>query len=222
MKTHIHFRTFFMRQKLKNPDSDFGHYCFTAPEGEGKTYMAVRYMMENVHLFDTIWSNTPLDDVYFASYGVVVHYYDSMYDLIDINPYRACILFDDIFSLIDPTRRVSQSFLDFIYRSRRNRRIVLTTAQSWLELPIGFRRSVRCNFALRKFFKKFLYVVVGDAKNMVYDNLIGEYVCPLIAKHILKQVDFVMTKYSTHQNSTIDIKSLTKSSKFDKTTFQKR
>lgn len=191
-KIQIRVPSFFQKQKLKNKDKPYGHYYYCAPEGVGKTYSAVEFIYENRKLYKTVWTNRPLQIP-----DVKIEQYHQLSDVYRNNPNNCLVLIDDVFDLINPSGRTPQEFLQFIYKCRRNHRIVLTTGQSWLDTPIWFRRSVRYVFMLRRVLKNVLIGDVGNARAMKYDKESGEYVCPPYAFTLAKMRDKIMMMYNT-------------------------
>lgn len=190
-KITFDFRTFF-RKGFKAKRGSFGLYCFVGKQGTGKTFNAVEFLARNSDR--NIYSNIHL------SKDINYKYYCGFDELLNINDKHCIIFYDEIFTQLTKSSKVTEDFLSFLSQQRKNDLIFITTAQEWLEIPLTLRRYVRyqidCSIinvlpfslGIEKYF---------DAENMKYDKEIGEYIAPIIRTKVKKMNKFVTQLYDT-------------------------
>ena len=131
----IKFKTFF-KKGFKPNRGKFGVYCYCGKQGSGKTYSVVEFLRNNrdKKIYANISSLKDIDYTYFSGFD----------ELLKLRSEHDCIIFfDEIFTALTKTSKMTSEVLDFLSQMRKRRIIFLTTAQEWLEINITLRRYCR-------------------------------------------------------------------------------
>lgn len=178
----IKLRTFFKRG-LKLNTGSYGVYCYCGKQGQGKTYSVVEFLREHKKM--KIYSNVSLS-------GITYTKIEGFAELLNLRAEQNCIIFyDEIFTALTKSSRMTTEILDFLSQMRKRKMIFLTTAQEWLEINITLRRYCRfqidCHaFQIPLFNRGILIKNLFDADNMKWSNEDNEYVAPLLETTISK------------------------------------
>lgn len=193
-KTRIKWKTFF-KKGFAPKRGKFGIYCYCGKQGQGKTYSAVEYLLQNKD--KRIYSNVQtIKGVKYTPIG-------GFDDLLKLRSETDCIiLYDEIFTALTRSSRINTDVLDFLSQMRKRRIIFITTAQEWLEINITLRRYCRYQIDCRMrnilglgiLTKKF-----HDAESMKWSTLDNEYVAPLQETSISKCNLEVANAYDTFE-----------------------
>lgn len=195
----------FLSVGFKKTSERFGLYCYTGKQGTGKTYSAIKFVIDekfrndyvvitNVKSFRMFEDTVFIDDISKLMEFVVSHYQDM----------KMIILFDEIFSYIEKNHSLSKNILSFISQLRKRGIIFVTTAQEWAEINITLRRYVRyqvsCNmFALPLSRTAILLNQMGDGDNIHWDNDLQEFIAPIIKTKLSKGNVSVANSYDTYE-----------------------
>lgn len=186
-KITIDFKTF-LEKGFSARRGKFGVYCFCGKQGSGKTFSVVNFLIKNVNY--PIYSNVTLN-------GIKYTHFSGFDELLKINDHHCIIVFDEIFSALSKSSRISPEIMTFLSQQRKKEVIFITTAQEWLEIPITLRRYVRyqidCSIINILPFS-ILTERYRDGEKMKWDNLENDYVAPIIATKISKMM-FKVTKF---------------------------
>ena len=144
-KIHIDFHSFF-RKGFKKTDNTFGLYCYVGKQGKGKTYSAIKFLMNYKKNGYRIITNVKSFNVFSDTI-----YLDNIYDIIrfckenikDNKEDKYIIFFDEIFTILEKNTRLNKEILSFLSQLRKRSIILITTAQEWAEINITFRRYCR-------------------------------------------------------------------------------
>ena len=187
----IDFSSFF-KKGLPKIDDDFGVYCFAAKQGRGKTYSAIRFLNEhttNRRIFCNF--STKIPHTSFSSLSEIWSNTDD----------HCIFVIDEIFKKYNKQDRVDRQFLSWLSQSRKHGRIVIIIAQEWRELNMTLRRYckrvITCD---RAFFGLLQKNTWGDAENMVFNELEGEYECPPISIEWFKRNKKIASLYDTFES----------------------
>lgn len=198
-KLKIKWPTFFKKGFRANR-GDFGIYCYDGKQGNFKTYSIVEFLLQ--HSDKKIFSNiTTLQGVEYTPIG-------DFNDLLALRSETNCIIvYDEIFTALTRTSKMTTEILDFLSQMRKRKIILLTTAQEWLEINITLRRYCRYRINCSTFNLPFLTLIIKrfyDAENMTWSNDDNEYVAPLLETTISKPNLCVARSYDTFEqiNST--------------------
>lgn len=193
-KIRIKWKTFF-KKGFAPKRGKFGIYCYCGKQGQGKTYSAVEYLLQNKD--KRIYSNVQtIKGVKYTPIG-------GFDDLLKLRSETDCIiLYDEIFTALTRSSRINTDVLDFLSQMRKRRIIFITTAQEWLEINITLRRYCRYQIDCRMrnilglgiLTKKFY-----DAESMKWSTLDNEYVAPLQETSISKCNLEVANAYDTFE-----------------------
>ena len=193
-KIRIKWKTFF-KKGFAPKRGKFGIYCYCGKQGQGKTYSAVEYLLQNKD--KRIYSNVQtIKGVKYTPIGG----FDA---LLKLRSETDCsILYDEIFTALTRSSRINTDVLDFLSQMRKRRIIFITTAQEWLEINITLRRYCRYQIDCRMrnilglgiLTKKFY-----DAESMKWSTLDNEYVAPLQETSISKCNLEVANAYDTFE-----------------------
>lgn len=193
-KIKIKFNTF-LKKGFKANRGKFGVYCYCGKQGQGKTYSAVEFLLQNKD--KRIYSNvTTIQGVKYTPIG-------DFNDLLALRSESDCIIFyDEIFTALTRTSKMNTDVLDFLSQMRKRRIIFITTAQEWLELNITLRRycryQIQCRIVTLPFFS-ILVKTFSDAENMKWSNDDNDYVAPLLETSISKCNLYVANSYDTNE-----------------------
>ena len=193
-KIRIKIKTFFKRG-FAPKRGKFGVYCYCGKQGSGKTYSAVEYLLENKD--KRIYSNiTSIQGVKYTPIG-------GFDDLLKLRNETDCIIvFDEIFTALTRTSRMTTEVLDFLSQMRKRRIIFITTAQEWLEINMTLRRYCRYQIDCRMinfFGLGILIKCFHDAEQMKWSQLENEYVAPVLETSISKCNIEVANSYDTFE-----------------------
>lgn len=193
-KVKIKWKTFFKKGFAPNRGK-FGVYCYCGKQGQGKTYSAVEFLLQNKD--KRIYSNLKtIQGVKYTPIG-------DFDDLLKLRSESDCIIFyDEIFTALTRTSKMNTDVLDFLSQMRKRRIIFITTAQEWLEINITLRRYCRYQIQCRMLNILGLGILIktfSDAENMKWSNDDNDYVAPLIETSISKCNLYVANAYDTFE-----------------------
>lgn len=193
-KIRIKFKTF-IKKGFAPKRGKFGVYCYCGKQGRGKTYSVVEYLLANKD--KKIYAN--LKSLKGVEYTAICGFDD----LLALRNEHDCIIFyDEIFTALTKTSKMTKEVLDFLSQMRKRNIIFLTTAQEWLEINMTLRRYCRyqidCNminfFGIGILTKRFY-----DAESMKWSVEDNEYVAPLLETTISKCNLCVANNYDTFE-----------------------
>lgn len=192
--TKIKWKTFF-RKGFAPRRGKFGVYCYCGKQGSGKTYSAVDFILQNKNM--PIYSNvSSIKDVKYT-------YFSGFDELLKLRDQSDCIIFyDEIFTALTKTSRMTKEVLDFLSQMRKRRIIFITTAQEWLEINITLRRY--CRFQVECGMRNILGLGIitkhcYDAEQLKWSNEENEYVAPLVETTIAKCNVKIANSYDTFE-----------------------
>lgn len=193
--TKIKFKTFF-KKGFAPKRGRFGVYCYCGKQGSGKTYSVVEFL-KNQNSNIKIYSNIS------SLKGINYHYFTGFDNLLKLRNEHDCIIvYDEIFTALTKSSKMTSEVLDFLSQMRKRRIIFLTTAQEWLEINITLRRycryQVECkmlNFLGLGILIKSMY----DAEQLKWSNDDNEYIAPLVETTISKCNLSVANSYDTFE-----------------------
>lgn len=193
-KIKIKWKTF-LKKGFAPKRGKFGVYCYCGKQGQGKTYSAVEYLLQNKD--KRIYSNVKtIQGVKYTPIG-------GFDDLLKLRDESDCIiLYDEIFTALTKTSRINTDVLDFLSQMRKRRIIFITTAQEWLEINMTLRRYCRYQIDCRMinfFGLGILIKTFHDAECMKWSNDDNEYVAPLLETSISKCNLEVANSYDTFE-----------------------
>lgn len=192
--TKIKWRTFF-KKGFAPKRGKFGVYCYCGKQGSGKTYSAVEFLLHNKDI--PIYSNVS------TIKGVKYTYFTGFDNLLKLRDQTDCIIFyDEIFTALTKSSKMTKEVLDFLSQMRKRRIIFITTAQEWLEINITLRRY--CRFQIECNMRNFLGLGIltkscYDAEQLKWSNEDNEYIAPLIETTISKCNLSVANSYDTFE-----------------------
>lgn len=193
-KLKIKYKTFF-KKGFAPKRGKFGIYCYCGKQGQGKTYSAVEYLLQNQD--KRIYSNVKtIQGVKYTPIG-------GFDDLLKLRNETDCIIFyDEIFTALTKNSRMTTDVLDFLSQMRKRRIVFITTAQEWLEINMTLRRYCRFQIDCRMinfFGLGILIKTFHDAESMKWSNEENEYVAPLLETSISKCNLDIANSYDTFE-----------------------
>lgn len=192
--TKIKFKTFF-RKGFAPKRGKFGVYCYCGKQGSGKTYSAVEFLLQHKDI--PIYSNVS------SIKGVKYTYFNGFDQLLELRNQSDCIIFyDEIFTALTKTSKMSKEVLDFLSQMRKRRIIFITTAQEWLEINITLRRYCRYQIECKILNLLGLGILIKhcyDAEQLKWSNEDNEYVAPLVETTISKCNVKIANSYDTFE-----------------------
>lgn len=193
-KIKIKWSTFFKKGFAPNRGK-FGVYCYCGKQGQGKTYSAVEFILNNKDM--KIFSNVK------SIKGVEYTPIDGFEELLSLRSEHDCLIFyDEIFTALTRTSKINTEVLDFLSQMRKRRIIFITTAQEWLEINITLRRYCRYQIQCRMFSFLGLGILIktfSDAENMKWSQEDNDYVAPLLETSISKCNKYIADSYDTRE-----------------------
>lgn len=192
--TKIKWKTFF-RKGFAPRRGKFGVYCYCGKQGSGKTYSAVEFILQNKDM--PIYSNVS------SIKGVKYTYFNGFDQLLELRDKTDCIIFyDEIFTALTKSSKMSKEVLDFLSQMRKRRIIFITTAQEWLEINITLRRY--CRFQVECGMRNILGLGIitkhcYDAEQLKWSNEDNEYIAPLVETTIAKCNVKIANSYDTFE-----------------------
>ena len=204
-KIHVDLKSFF-RKGFKKYDNDFGLFCYCGKQGKGKTYSAIKFLIErklekNYTILTNVTSfNAFKDTKYFTDINDIIDYCTKF----ENNDNNVIIFFDEIFTILEKKGSINKKILSFISQLRKRRIIFITTAQEWSEINITFRRYCRyqidCNmFSLPLLHYAFIFNSINDGDLIKWDNDLQEFVAPRISANFSKCNRSVVESYDTFE-----------------------
>lgn len=192
--TKIKWKTFF-KKGFAPKRGKFGVYCYCGKQGSGKTYSVVEFLNQNKDL--PIYANiSTLKDIDYT-------YFNGFDQLLQLRDKSDCIIvYDEIFTALTKSSKMSTEVLDFLSQMRKRRIIFLTTAQEWLEINITLRRYCRYQIECRMINLFGLGLLIKhcyNAEQMKWSQEENEYVAPLEETTISKCNIAVSQKYDTFE-----------------------
>lgn len=202
-KIHVDFRTFF-KKGFEKLDDKFGLYCYTGKQGKGKTYSAIKFLIDRKKrdgyiILTNVWSfNYFTDTIYFEKI-------DEMIDFIlehENDGKKYMIFFDEIFTILEKKTAINKKILSFLSQLRKRKILFITTAQEWSEINITFRRYVRfqidCN--MFEFFKiALIYNKINDGDQIRWNNDTQEFEAPRVSANFAKCNKYIIDSYNTFE-----------------------
>lgn len=192
--TKIKWRTF-LKKGFAPKRGKFGVYCYCGKQGQGKTYSAVEFILNN--------SNMPIYSNVSTIKGVEYEYFTGFDQLLELRDKTDCIIFyDEIFTALTKTSKINSDVLDFLSQMRKRRIIFITTAQEWLEINITLRRYCRYQIECRMMNILGLGLLIKhmyDAEQLKWSNDDNEYIAPLIETTISKCNVEIANSYDTFE-----------------------
>ena len=204
-KIHIDFKTFF-KKGFKKLDNAFGLYCYTGKQGKGKTYSAIKFLIEQkldhdyIILTNVKSFNAFEDTIYFQDINDLI---DKAIELTQQNK-KIIIFFDEIFTILEKKTPIQKKILSFISQLRKRQIVLVTTAQEWSEINITFRRYVRyqisCNmFSIPIVHTAFIFNSINDGDLIYWDNDQQEFIAPRISANFSKGNLSIIKSYDTFE-----------------------
>lgn len=194
-RLHIKWRTFF-RTGFAPKRGKFGVYCYCGKQGSGKTYSVVEYLQLHGK-GKKIYSNIS------TLRGLEFTYINGFQELLSLRNESDCIIvFDEIFTALTKSSKMTTEVLDFLSQMRKRKIIFLTTAQEWLEINITLRRY--CRYQIECKMINFLGVGLMikrmyDAEQMKWSQEDNEYIAPLIETTLSKCNVIIANSYDTFE-----------------------
>lgn len=193
--TKIKLKTFF-KKGFAPKRGRFGVYCYCGKQGSGKTYSVVEFLKnqdKNVKIYSNISSLQGINYIYFNGFD----------NLLKLRDEHDCIIvYDEIFTALTKSTKLSNEVLDFLSQMRKRRIVFLTTAQEWLEINITLRRYCRYQIECKMYNILGLGILIKsmyDAEQLKWSNDDNEYIAPLIETTISKCNLSVAKAYDTFE-----------------------
>lgn len=204
-KIRVDAKTFF-KKGFRKVDNAFGLFCYTGKQGKGKTYSAIKFLIEQkLENNYTIITNVKSFDVFEDTL-----YMDNIMDIIEYceqfkeNDKNVIIFFDEIFTILEKQTKINKKILSFISQLRKRKIIFVTTAQEWSEINITFRRYVRfqvaCNMLSLPFLHTALiYNIHNDGDTIKWNNDTQDWEAERMFAKFGKGMKSVIESYDTYE-----------------------
>lgn len=206
LKLHIDWKSLFKRGFSKQ-DNKFGLYTYTGHQGDGKTYSAIKFVINmkckedyivvtNIHSFKAFTDTIYIDDIIELINFIKVNH--------DKNGKKYIILFDEIFTILMRGQAVNTEILSFLAQLRKRGLIFVTTAQEWSEIPLTFRKFCRFQVSCKMFSvpllnRAFLLNRINDGYNARWNNDLQDFEAPLLQTNFSKGNLHIIEIYDTFE-----------------------
>lgn len=205
-KVKIHWYTF-IKKGIRGKRGQWGIYCYTGAQGKGKTMSLVAYLFDNQHksvIYSNVLGLKNIEGVnYYVGFKELLQIKDDLDNkkLVIPKDKQLVIVFDEIFTELMKSDKITKPVLDFLCQMRKRKIIFLTTAQYWGEIPLTFRRFCRyqidCNMINFGFLPSVIIKTFHDAENMKWDNEEQDFVAPITETAVCKVRKIVANSYDT-------------------------
>ena len=185
----------------------FGLYTYTGHQGDGKTYSAIKFVMNmkvkndyivvtNIHSFKAFSDTIYIDNILELIEFIKTHH--------EKDNKKYIILFDEIFTILMRGQSVNNEILAFLAQLRKRSLIFVTTAQEWSEIPLTFRKfcrfQVSCKmFSVPLFNRAFLLNRINDGYNARWNEQIQDFEAPLLQTNFSKANLYIVELYDTFE-----------------------
>ena len=181
-------------------------FCYCGKQGKGKTYSAIKFLIErklekDYKILTNVQSFKVFNDtMYFTDINDIIDYCTTFKE----NEENVIIFFDEIFTILEKNTKMNKKILSFISQLRKRKIIFITTAQEWAEINITFRRycryQIECNmFSLPIFHTALLFNSINDGDQIKWDNDLQEFVAPRISANFSKGNKSIIESYDTYE-----------------------
>lgn len=205
LKLSVDLKSFFKRG-FKKIDNAFGLFCYTGKQGKGKTYSAIKFLIEqklanNYKILTNVKSfNIFKDTLYFSDINDMIDYCTQFKE----NDENVIIFFDEIFTILEKNTKINKKILSFLSQLRKRKIIFVTTAQEWSEINITFRRYVRfqisCNMISLPIIKTAIVLnTINDGDLIRWNNDTQDFEAPRIRLKLSKGNLSVILSYDTFE-----------------------
>ena len=200
-KVHVDFRTF-LKKGFEKLDDKFGLYCYTGKQGKGKTYSAIKFLIDRKKKDGYIILTNVMSFNYFSD----TIYFDKIDDIIDFilehenDCKKYIIFFDEIFTILEKKVAINKKILSFLSQLRKRKILFVTTAQEWSEINITFRRYVRFQIDCNMFeiFKvAFIFNKINDGDQIRWNNDTQEFEAPRVSANFSKCNKYIIDSYNS-------------------------
>lgn len=202
-KIHVDLQSF-LKKGFAKLDDKFGLYCYTGKQGKGKTYSAIKFLIEQKIKNNYII----ITNVSSFNYFTDTLYFDKIEDMIDFvvqhenDDQKYIIFFDEIFTILEKKTAMNKKILSFLSQLRKRKILFVTTAQEWSEINITFRRYCRYQIACNmfQFFGiAFIYNAINDGDQIRWNNDLQEFEAPRVAANFAKCNKYIIDSYNTFE-----------------------
>lgn len=196
----------FLKRGFKKTDNAFGLFCYTGKQGKGKTYSAIKFLIEqklhhNYIILTNVKSfNVFEDTIYFEDINDMIDYCTTFKE----NDKNVIIFFDEIFTILEKNTRINKKILSFLSQLRKRHIIFVTTAQEWSEINITFRRYVRyqisCNMVALPILRYAIILnTINDGDLIHWNNDTQDFEAPRIRLKLSKGNLSIIQSYDTFE-----------------------
>lgn len=202
-KIHVDLQSF-LKKGFAKLDDKFGLYCYTGKQGKGKTYSAIKFLIEQKIKNDYII----ITNVSSFNYFTDTLYFEKIEDMIDFvieheyDKQKYIVFFDEIFTILEKKTAMNKKILSFLSQLRKRKILFVTTAQEWSEINITFRRYCRFQIACNMFELfglAFIYNAINDGDQIRWNNDLQEFEAPRVAANFAKCNKYIIDSYNTFE-----------------------
>lgn len=202
-KIHVDLQSF-LKKGFAKLDDKFGLYCYTGKQGKGKTYSAIKFLIEQKIKNDYVI----ITNVSSFNYFTDTLYFEKIEDMVDFviehehDKQKYIVFFDEIFTILEKKTAMNKKILSFLSQLRKRKILFVTTAQEWSEINITFRRYCRFQIACNmfEFFGlAFIYNVINDGDQIRWNNDLQEFEAPRVAANFAKCNKYIIDSYNTFE-----------------------
>lgn len=203
---YVSTRKRFSKNGFRKVDNAFGLFCYTGKQGKGKTYSAIKFLIEqklqhNYKILTNVKSfNVFKDTMYFEDIMDIIQYCQNFKE----NDENVIIFFDEIFTIIEKQTKISAEILSFISQLRKRKIIFVTTAQEWSEINITFRRYVRYQIACNMISLPFTHTALvmnthNDGDTIKWNNDTQDFEADRMFMKVSKGNLAIIESYDTYE-----------------------
>lgn len=196
----------FFRRSFRAKRGLYGTYCFCGEQGKGKTLSLATYVYnknKRIKVFSNVCFKGLNDFNYFEDFDYIyeiIHMIDSKE--INNKKTQVVIIWDELFSLLNKSTKLNTKIKSFLSQLRKRKIIFLTTAQSWPDIPLEFRRLCRFEIdchCIPLLTRSLLINVYKDAERMKWSDIEQEHVAPIVWTRVYQTNRVISDSYDTNQ-----------------------
>lgn len=206
-KVQISFTSIFRRGKYLS-NSVYGLRDISGPQGCGKTSFMIHKLKQYENkfiLYANIKNISNLNYTYFSGFkGLteIVSQIDSYNHNNPNNNLKYCICYDELFTEIQKQSKATKDIIKILCQLRKRRIILLTSCQSFPELPLWFRRLCKFEIEIHNFpllTGSYFLAIYKDGYKLKWDEIAQDFVAPIVVTKIEKVNKKIIQSYNTNE-----------------------
>lgn len=203
---HVDWKSFFKKGFQKN-DNFFGVYCYSGKQGTGKTYSAIKFIIDmklkyNYKIITNVKSFKVFKDtIYMSDIIQIIEFIEGL-PIEEQSNYL--IFFDEIFTILERGTKMNARILPFLSQLRKRGIIFVTTAQEWRLINIEFRLYVRFQISCNMYAFPIGHIAllknkINDGTSIKWDDQEQDFVAETVQTNFSKGNLAIIQSYDTFE-----------------------